>query len=440
MRRNTRLFFLEPDNQQADELLQNDHEIQNNNQESFQYPFNELSHLSSFSLNYLSQLSTASSVRIESTLESENNKIIIREFDEICEKDSNDDEKLNYIKNLSIHSTNILADVIIKKLNAPHYSGIRKLDSVTIMELLILAKKYPELSDFTHEIGLPSNVVQKKLPTIGVAWVDLRLVDAILISKLSNLRFRYGINDKSCLNIPMRSFMRSGKYKFDIEKNFNELYEAFTLNISITDIARQFCIREQVLINNYNKILESLRNKFPSIRSIESNLSHLSLSKKIQYLCKLTKNDAKEETLLQENDTLVLEKNNDESLTEYDEILEELELLFDENDDQLFVEIDKRTHDGSQIIYTADDAFNNAAAHIAANYEQSLQNDIAIGINEDFLERLLSICEAEETVTTYTYPTSSELGLFADNTITLSSREVASDVSSQAKALPKITK
>lgn len=410
----------------------------------------------------LDNLSNSSKVVSESiecnVLEIENSNVIL-EFYEKLDLLSTDDERLDYINNLSIKSRDIVANAIIKKLNEPHYSGIRKLDNVTIMEFVILAKTYPYLSDFTRQVGINFNAVSQKLPFLGLTWLDLSKADSTFTAKLSNIRHRYMLaDDISCLSTPFRYYLLPKMNKFNIEQDFAELHEAFALDKSLFEIAQRFCVREKVIENNYNRILKCLRNKFPIVQSFEPNVAHLPFLEKIQYLCKLTRHEVAEpltkvRTVLQEEDGFVIATDNDEFLQEDDNLFETLELfLRDDNStiihqeddvfDKLAASIAENmeqsllnenilidTHNDSTITYKEDDIFDKVAASIAENYEQFLQNDILLGIHEDFIEKLLSICAAEESITMYHDDSTYRPGLFSDKTNISSNRKGSSDVS-----------
>lgn len=415
----------------------------------------------------------------------DNPLLIAQKFNDDLRGLSTDIEKLNYIKNFCYKKTKIIVGTIINKINSSPFYGLKKINDITIIEFLILARKFPTISSFTNKVGISPNTFSSKLSQLGMGWVDLRHLNPSPIISLSN-RLNTGITEESCLDKTIEFCTKFKFEAFNLEKKLDELIVEFAnTQKTVKDIAQKFMVRNTYFADAYEKIIKLLKKQFVIPSYLEEQVSTLSPLKKLRCYCGLicAQNLKRKHCAITDNAVDIIEHENIQSeyrsdyqeqeylLEEDDELLEALLYFNEDNQAQLFDNLIGETDADSKVNSKDDEDllealsyfiedndeqllnkeseaisadsktnqqedFEKALAYFAENYQEySYDINIAITINEGCMERLSSLfISDDEPLAKQTYTLPGESGLFADNTITSSSREVTSEVSSQTRA------
>lgn len=217
----------------------------------------------------------------------ENCMLINQRVKEDLSKISTDHEKLDYIKNIPYMDIEIIAEAIIEKLNSLQQRGIKKINNITILELLILARYSPYVTQLAGMIGLNYRALVSKLLSIGLKWEDLAYLNPEPIVKLSARYYQTYKNATSCLDQSIKLCANSREKYFDLEKNLDALIVQFATEQTVKDIAQKFCIRDGWLAKNYSKIIDLLKTHFEFTSSIENEAINSAPFWKIKLMCEL---------------------------------------------------------------------------------------------------------------------------------------------------------
>lgn len=265
---------------------------------------------------------------------------ITRKFNRDLMQFSSDSEKLNFfIKNVSRQSINIMAKAIVAKIKKSNGINIgKKIDELTIIELLILARRYNTHKELYQVTPIKRELIVGRLAKIGLSWQDLVMVNVEPIEKLSNLYHQKWENETSCLNETLSSCIACRDQNFSFEENLNELIVEFAnTGQPFYEIARKFYIDIKFLTRNFFKIIELLKEKYEFSTEVENKLSGLKNLNKVRYLCALIKNNDKNDSIFPKSQSIVIREraNTQSDCKEDGNLLKEDLLIFARDNDEI---------------------------------------------------------------------------------------------------------